>query len=830
MKRLLLLAATAAVTLGATAAVPFEKGRPGSTPVRHAAPRHTPVMKASEKQTLINEDFSRFTEGSETAPAENEVCPTSYMIPDEFTAQPGWRGRGLHSAGGAVAVMKYEYTNPYYPEDGPEILKGYISTPGMMLNGTTTVTVRARSLGEEGAALWLAACDDYYGPGEDADFTLTPEWQTFTLETKETSLEEYTYFQFSIEEGVGIIDDIRVDFSMDRIPTPYALNAVNLTPNSFIASWEEVPGAEAYLLNMKRVEAVADPVSAEVVQTFDGIRTGADGNIDTASPGYPEGWTIDVSSNGTQDTGTDEGYYSSGPRSLKFDAVGDMFETETFPYPIDAFSFWVRTSPGTDDDYSYLSLFRIELYHSNTGTWDTMAQIPQFYLEDPDGCVYTLNGQALGKDVTKVRISFLQRGKVDFYFDDIRVHYTQRGNESFAYRDHRVEGTEFVVSGINPADEYSYYVQAVLGDIVSAPSHEIWVDGIAGLAVETEEPSDITPTSFTASWKQLGHATNYKVDGFRLFEPKTDAKDVLVIEENFDGIDEGTLASPGMDWTSPFDFSSRGWTTTGWGATNPSWIAGMAGTTGTSWTGTAGLVFTPALDLSCHDGASAVHVEGTFLTTTDSFTNYNGENESEGIFALIMKSPSETTPLASGYLDAPVKGTVSGSLDIANIVPGTDLSSVIIAFMNKSGLPFYVDNVRITMDVPAGKTLMTPFTVINTPDTSCRFENLDPTVDHAFTVTASASHNFEAFVSTPSEVRRVNTSTSGVENVAADAAAEVTTAPGMICIAAPEGMPYTVHTLAGHTVAAGSGTADIQTAPGIYVVALHGTAVKVIVR
>ena len=43
-------------------------------------------------------------------------------------------------------------------------------------------------------------------------------------------------------------------------------------------------------------------------------------------------------------------------------------------------------------------------------------------------------------------------------------------------------------------------------------------------------------------------------------------------------------------------------------------------------------------------------------------------------------------------------------------------------------------------------------------------------------------------------------------------------------------MAYTVHTLAGHTVAAGSGSADIQAAPGIYVVALQGTAVKVIVR
>ncbi|MDE6854624.1 MAG: hypothetical protein K2J38_06160, partial [Muribaculaceae bacterium] len=695
MKRTLLLTALAAIALGASAAGPFEKGRPGCTPTRHASQRLAPVMKASEKQTLLNEDFSRFTEGSETAPAENEVCSTSYMIPTELTAQPGWRGRGVHSAGGAVAIMEYEYSNPYYPDDDPYMMEGYISTPPMMLNGTSTVTFHARSLGDEGADLWLSACTDSEGPDEDDDFTLTPEWQTYTFETKETSLDEMTYFQFKIERGVGIIDDIRVDFTMDRIPTPYALNAVNLSPSSFIARWEEAPGAEAYLLTMKRVEAVANPVSEEALQSFDGIRTDADGNIDTSDPGYPEGWTIDVSSNGTKDTGTEEGFYCSGPQSLKFDAVGDMFETETYPYPIDALSFWVRTSPETDDDYGYLSLFRVDLYHSNTETWETMAQIPQFYLTDPDGCVYSFNPQALGKDVTKVRFSFLQRGKVDFYFDDIRVHYTQRGEESYAYRNHRVEDTQFVVSDINPTDEYSYFVQAVLGDIVSAPSYEIWVDGIAGLSVETEEPTDITPNSFTASWKQLGHATDYKVEGFRIFEPKTDMEGVVVVEENFDGIDEGTLSNPGMDLQSPFDFSSRGWTTTAWGATNPSWIAGMAGTTGTNtWRGTAGLVFTPTLDLSCHDGTSPIHVEGSFLTTTDSFETYEGDTESEGIFALILKSASDTSPMAAGYLDTPKQGITKGSLDISNIVPGTDLSSVIIAFMNKSGLPFYVDEAR----------------------------------------------------------------------------------------------------------------------------------------
>ncbi|MDE7142714.1 MAG: hypothetical protein K2O33_07475, partial [Muribaculaceae bacterium] len=503
-------------------------------------------------------------------------------------------------------------------------------------------------------------------------------------------------------------------------------------------------------------------------------------------------WTFDLSSNGTQDVTTEAANLSSGNVALKFDAVGDIIVTETAPYPIDALSFWFKASQQTDSEYG-MSLLRVELYHSLTDTWEAIAHLP-YNWANPAGGTYSFPKDALGDDVTRVKIQMIQRGDVDFYVDDLRMHYTERGTLSNLIKDLDVQGTMYTVSDINPANEYSYYVQAVNGEIVSKPSYTIWVDGITGLTVETEEPTDVTPEAFTASWKPLGHATDYKVEGFRVLTPSADMADVVVIEESFDRITEGTVNNPGMDWVSPFDFGAKGWADTAWGATQPAWAKGMAGTTGTNmWMGVAGLVFTPTLDLSCYDG-NGITVEATVVTTTDSF-EYNEQTEGEGMFAMIMDSYTATQPIASGYMDTPVLGSNTGRMVISNVPEDADLSKVIIAFMNKSGLSFFVDHAKITMNVPAGKTLMTPMNVINTQATSCRFENLDPVADHAFAVTASATRNYENFVSNPSEIRVVKTSTSGVENVAADtAAASATTAPGLILITAGDDTAYAVFT------------------------------------
>ena len=199
--------------------------------------------------------------------------------------------------------------------------------------------------------------------------------------------------------------------------------------------------------------------------------------------------------------------------------------------------------------------------------------------------------------------------------------------------DLKVEGTEYTVKDIDPRNQYSYFVKAYRDDIVSSASSLIWVDGIAGLQVQTDEASDISPTSFTASWQPLGHASNYSVNVFKVLQPTVDLNNVTIIEESFDNINEGSVDNPGTDWQSPFDFGAKGWAATSWCATQPAWAKGMAGTTGTNvWMGIAGLVYTPVLDLSCYDG-KGITVDATFVTTVDSF-EYDGTTESEGVFRL----------------------------------------------------------------------------------------------------------------------------------------------------------------------------------------------------
>ena len=60
------------------------------------------------------------------------------------------------------------------------------------------------------------------------------------------------------------------------------------------------------------------------------------------------------------------------------------------------------------------------------------------------------------------------------------------------FEDKVVKDTEYAVKDINPRNEYTYYVKAFRDDIVSAASDAVWVDGVAGLKVETEEATDVT--------------------------------------------------------------------------------------------------------------------------------------------------------------------------------------------------------------------------------------------------------------------------------------------------------------------------------------------------
>lgn len=822
MKKCYVLAITASLAILSYAAVPFEKGK---APLLNNPTSNSALIvpaRVAESQILVDEDFSKFSDGSETEPGTEITYDNIYYIPDSYTAQSGWTGQGVRPAGGCVSL--YPWTDSYGDDRG-----GYISTPKMMLDGTATLTFRAKALTPEGAALWVALCDDDYGPGNDQlDAELSDQWEEFSLIAASGSLEMPSYFQFAAEEGIVLVDDVKIEFRRDRVATPYALAAINVSPTEFVAQWEAVDGADGYLLNVICTTMPETIVSGEIVESFDGINVKEDGKtIDTSAPNYPEGWHIDVSTNGSQDVSMSSDNFNSGSLSLIFDAVGDTIVSPVSPEPIDGISLWCKPT-AYSDNYEYMSLIRVEIYHSLTDVWENVAHLC-YYNFMADGGFYSFPSQVFSNDVTRVRFSYLQKGEVDFFIDDIKIHYTSRGVTAPMITDLVVNDTKYAVKDINPRNEYTYYVKAFRDDVVSSASYSVWVDGLVGLRPQLSEPAEITPTSFVASWEQLGHATDYTVNLFRLVQPSSNLENVTVLEETFDNITEGTVDNPGMDWVSPFDFGAKGWASTSWSATQPAWASGMAGTRGTNyWMGTAGLVYTPVLDLSCYDG-NGITVDATFVTTVADFA-YGETTEPEGVFAIIMNSNDLAMPIASGLLDTPVVGSTSGRIIINNVPEGADLSSVVIAFMNKSGLTFFVDYAKISMNVPAGKTLMTPVASVSTTDTSYKFENLDSLYDHAFSVTASVNYNYESFVSDPSDTKIVRTSLSSVSEIANSNEAQIATAAGTILVTAADGVVSEIFTPSGLLVVRGEGCCSMRVPSGIYIVRVGSLTVKVAVN
>lgn len=812
MRKPLLVASVVTLVMAPVfGAVPFQIGK---TPPRRPASHLLVPVAGNSFVNLLSEDFSKFTGGTEDVPGEEITYENGYHIPDDMTALPGWTGGGIFPAGGTIALKDRAGLNQL----------GFISTPPLDLSGTAVLSFRARILPGSGkGSLWISLCDDYYGPGDDQiDIDLTPEWQEYTFEATHGSLEELSYFQIQAEKGHVQLDDIRIDFKRDRLAAPYALRAKNVSPTEFVARWED-SGVPQYRLNVFCKEAVSDEESGVLVESFDGINVNEDGKtINSSSPNYPEGWEIDLSGNGSEDVSTDAGCYNSAPLSLHFDEVGDMIVSPETPLPISSLKFWVRPSSMTENE-EVLSLIRVEIFHTLTGKWENIAHVPYYWMAEK-GSFYELPPDALGDDAVRVRISMIQKGDITFYVDDVTLGYSSRGRTYTYIEDLDVEGTEYAVSGLNPENEYTYYVQAVDGDLVSEPSYPIWVDGIEGLSPEALEATDIKEDSFVANWLPLGHATEYRVETSFITRADTDMAGVTVNEETFDGITDS-----GYDWQSPYNFADKGMANTGWSATQPQWKPGMAGTQGTSWIGAAGLVYSPRLDLSCN-GNEGFYVDATVETTVESVEVEGGDVYSEGMFVMVLNSPNDGQALCSAYFDTPTVGSHTAKVFVPN-PDNVDLSDVIVAFMNITGTAFYVDEVKITQDLRAGEVLTAPYSLGTVSGTNLFVGGLQPGRDHAYTVTASTMRNFENYVSEPSEMVTVPTSPSGVIEIPTqNGGISICSGEGNLSINAPEGICYDVYAFNGVKVAEGFGSAIVEVSPGMYVVRAGSVSMKVLVK
>lgn len=705
--------------------------------------------------TVIDEDFSNFTAGTEDTPDATDIGSSGksgYDIADGYMKEGRWTGCGVHQAGGSCVLMKY-YSN-YENRD----VYGYLSTPEMELYGDCVVTFRARrtATNPDAGNLWLALCDNYEGPVDSKTYVLTAEWQQYEFVSSKATFNNINIFQFSADGGEIMLDDIKVTRKRNRIPAPEINSPINVSATEFIASWNPTATAKSYLFNAYYKDMPeGEVVKGMIEENFDGININADGmKINTDNPNYPEGWIIDLSKYGSQDVSTDEGWHNSGKTGLCFDAEGDYIISPETPAPFNYVSFWIRPSY-IDYSEEIMSLLGVHILHKN-GTWEQIANLPCYWMQE-EGGLYEYSNDILGDDAIALKLTMEQKGDIVFFVDDVTIEYSTQPVPFSLIENEELTDTFRVVKDIDPDKEYYYYVQAKEDMLVSEPTYHVWVDGIVGVKPLVFEPTDVTATGFTANWQSLHNAQSYNINLYECFRTAVPNQEIVLLSESFDKAKGGTTDNPlsPTGWNYMFNLTEEGLTHTDWKGIYPIWADGMVGgREGSGWS-RGGMLITPPLPLG--DGGDVMV----------SFTAYNDKPGDK--LAIVVLDNVNATQGIMGY-EIPFSTTDKAMLTetvritediISQYVPAD--KDYYVAFMTTTAGAFFLDEVEIKqIRKNVGETVFALRDFVSSETNSYVFSGLKEGSVYAYDITAYCYKDFMPYMSEKSDIKEVVLTSTGI--------------------------------------------------------------------
>ena len=183
--------------------------------------------------TVLAEDFSKFTAGSESAHDATRLDDADGFIDDKYFNTPGWWGLEVYQAGG-MAYLGYSYD---------EDATGLLSTPLVNTQGAVTIKLRARSMSPEGDYFCYNIFDGGTYELYDSNYQyIGPEWTDLEFVTTYGAKDTYLYFFTDAYEV--LLDDIVIE--KVELGVPVVNEELNMTGTSFTANWESVTGADAY--------------------------------------------------------------------------------------------------------------------------------------------------------------------------------------------------------------------------------------------------------------------------------------------------------------------------------------------------------------------------------------------------------------------------------------------------------------------------------------------------------------------------------------------------------------------------------------------------------
>lgn len=790
---------------------------------------------AKHKVVVINEDFSGFTDGTEDNPSTatilddmgNFVNKSALKPYSEALSYKQWGGAGIFSAGGCLAITNGMFLN----------------TPAGDMSGEVTLTFRAR-LSKAGGSTTLNALKlmfisrssilDY----EVKYYNLTDEWQTFTY-TSTLGEFEHSGFQFysMYASNIILVDDIRLEQTRTSIPAPKVHEAENMTDTSFKAVWNKSIEADHYLLSVFTKNESNELMT--VSEGFDNIKADDKGNIDAASPNYPEGWEFawkddDLSNH----IAKGEGAGKDNKQAVRLIDTGDAITTPYCPEGIKSLKFWVKAE-ANDGQPKFSSIMFTVNFGKGVYTVDNYINIPDMFTpEHRNGYYFDLTETLSAFDkIYSVKIEYIREedDKTTILFDDFSYTTNKPTTYNYVLKDQKVEQQDnedgtvgFEVNGLDPDTDYTYSVKSVNSDFTSAASDE---QEVYAVSIPIALPAtNITANSYTANWTSHKKVDFYRVDQLQQTVIDKDTKDYVMLDEDFSKVtsslteadllkgsyDEGERTSGYM----PLDDITK---IAGWKASSTVRVNGwLGGNEAKQGSGTiAGAIVTPTIDLSHNEGACniSLRVWG-----------------SEGDWLIIQGS----NPASLATIEFP-KG---GGIVEKTITMPLCTSKEQLTFYSNNYKVFLIDYIKITQDVKAGDKVTTITGSVLTEDADTKSmvmtnPGFSDGHDVLYRVTAmrydkdsQESHKYYS-TSTPSDLMLVkNPNPSGIGSVEA-AAENVAGVEGGIVVNAANATTVNVFNLSGQLVASkacGNGHAFVSVAPGVYVVKTNSTAAKVVVK